>query len=370
MGEADLSILELIESIKNGVDYPDNIKGLLCNFDNKTLQGVRETNLVEDINALPMFDLEQYYDLSNYYPPVHMQGTKIINIISVRGCPYPCTFCAVAAINGTSLRQVSTSRFVDNIELYVKKGYDSFMIYDDTFTLSKDRAVDFCKEIIKRNLKIKWNCWSRVDRLDNNVLSYMKEAGCYLITFGCESFNEKTLKLLKKGYPAEQNLKGLELTKKHGILTSSSFMIGLPGETKEDILHTIDVVCKKAALDFAMFPIFEPYKGTPVYDECKVQGHWIKNEKYKNRLLVDQDEVWEPYSVKRGEIEKLSRLAFRRFYLRASYLPKLKTIISPLPNERKKRMVIAAFDYFVLSKFKKSTYVNNKSRHSIGSRYK
>jgi anaerobic magnesium-protoporphyrin IX monomethyl ester cyclase len=369
LGESDLNILDLIASIQNGVEYPEDIKGILCNYNGKTLQGVRETYLVDDINALPMFDLEQYYDLSNYYPPIHVQGNKVINIISVRGCPYPCTFCAVAAINGTSLRRVSNTRFVDNIELYIKKGYDSFMIYDDTFTLDKKRAVEFCKEVIKRKLKIKWNCWSRVDRLDDNVLSYMKEAGCYLITFGCESFNEKTLQLLKKGYPVEQNLKGLALTKKHGILTSSSFMIGLPGETKEDILHTIDVVCK-VALDFAVFPIFEPYKGTPVYDECKVQGHWIKSDKYKNRLLVEQDEVWEPYSIKRDEIEKLSRLAFQKFYLRAAYLFKLKGIMSPLPSERKKRMISAAFDYFVLSKFTKSTFMNNKARAQVGNRYK
>lgn len=370
LGEADLNILELIESIKNGVQYPEDIKGLLCNFDGKTLQGVRETYLVDDINSLPMFDLEKYYNLSNYYPPVHIQGTKVINIISVRGCPYPCTFCAVAAINGTSLRRVSNYRFVDNIELYMKKGYDSFIIYDDTFTLDKKRAVEFCKEVIKRKLKIKWTCWSRVDRLDDNVLSYMKEAGCYLLNFGCESFNEKTLQLLKKGYPVEQNLKGLELTKKHGILTFSSFMIGLPGETEKDIVHTIDVACNKACLDFAIFPIFEPYKGTPIYDECKTQGQWKKDDKYKNRLLVEQEEVWEPYSIKRDAIERLSKRAFHKFYLRASYLLKLKDVMLPLPIERKKRMITAAFDYFIVSNVSLISSMKKNNRFRVGRRFR
>ena len=290
LGEADLSILELINQIKKGNPYPQDIVGLLCNFDDKRLVGNSTTNLVDDINNLPIFDLEQYYDLTNYSPPIHIRGNKVINLVSVRGCPYACTFCAVAAINGTSMRRVSISRFVDNIEMYIKKGYDSFMIYDDTFTLSKRRAVDFCKELLERKLRIIWNCWSRVDLLDDNTLSYMKEAGCYLIMFGCESMNEKTLRKLKKGHSAEQNLVGIDLTKKHGILAASSFMIGLPGETKKDIMNTIDII-SSSNLDLALFPIFEPYQGTPIYEDCKLEGKWIKDERYKNRLLVDQEEI-------------------------------------------------------------------------------
>ncbi|MBT6718833.1 MAG: radical SAM protein [Nitrospina sp.] len=366
LGEADLTILELIERIEQGEPFPENIEGLVCNHDGKYLLGINKTALVPDLDQLPLFDLEQYYDLSHYYPPIHIRGNKVINTISVRGCPYPCTFCAVAAINGTNMRKVSIPRFVDNIELYMKKGYDSFMIYDDTFTIIKRRAIEFCREILKRKLKFVWNCWSRVDRLDDETLSLMREAGCYLIMFGCESMNEKTLLKLKKGYPVEQNLAGIEMAKKNGLLTSSSFMIGLPGETKEDIQHTIDVVCNKSQLDFAVFPVFEPYQGTPIYEDCEKEGRWLKDERYKNRLLVEQEAVWEPYSASRENIEKLARMAFRKFYLRPSYIFNFRKIFKELPSERKRRLIASALDYFVLSRFS----LNTGKSIQVGDRYK
>ena len=345
LGEADFTLLDLIANIEKNNYYPQDIKGLLSNNGVK-LQGIRETNLVEDMNSLPHFDLEEYYDLSNFYPPVHIRGNKVINLVSVRGCPYPCTFCAVAAINGTAFRKVSINRFVDNIQMYMKKGYDSFMIYDDTFTLDKNRAVEFSKEIIKRKLNILWNCWSRVDRVDNNTLGYMREAGCYLITFGCESFNEKTLKKLKKGYSVEQNFKGIEITKQNGMLASSGFMVGLPGETRDDIMHTIKMV-PKTGLDFAFFPIYEPYQGTPLYDDCQKEGKWIIDKRFKNSLLVDQLEVWQSNLVKREEVERLSALGFKNFYFTPSYLFKLTKVLRKLPLERKVRMLKTGFDYFL-----------------------
>jgi radical SAM superfamily enzyme YgiQ (UPF0313 family) len=362
LGEADLTLVELIQNLEKGLPYPENISGLLYN-NGTPLQGNRETNLVSDLNDLPLFDLEQYYDLSNYYPPIHIRGNKVINLVSVRGCPYPCTFCAVAAINGTKFRKVSIERFVDNIELYTRKGYDSFMIYDDTFTLDKKRAVAISKEILKRKLKIFWNCWSRVDCVDDNTLSYMKEAGCYLITYGCESMNPKTLDKLKKGYGVEQNIEGIEITKRNGLLASSSFMIGLPGETREDILNTISKV-NSTELDLAFFPVFEPYKGTPIYDDCVTEGRWMVDERYSNRLLVDQKEVWVPNTLARKEIEKLSRKAFKSFYLRPYTLFNLPKVLSKLPFARKIRFISSALDYFLWSNLRRTP------PNQIGSKFK
>lgn len=79
LGEADLTIFELIERIESGELYPDNIEGLVCNFDGKYLVGINHNSLVQDLDKLPLFDLEQYYDLSHYYPPIHIRGNKVIN---------------------------------------------------------------------------------------------------------------------------------------------------------------------------------------------------------------------------------------------------------------------------------------------------
>jgi radical SAM superfamily enzyme YgiQ (UPF0313 family) len=344
IGEADYSIVELLDFLKTGNGYP-NIPGVLYN-DGSSLKGNRRINLVADLDKLPLIDLDKFYDISNYYPPIYQKGKRIINIVGSRGCPFKCSFCAAAQVNGRKLRQMSVTRFLEYIELYTNKGYDSFMFYDDTFTVDRKRVIQIAKEIIKRKLKISWNCWSRVDCIDLEALAYMKEAGCYLVVFGCESMNDKTLKILEKGFTAEQSLRGIELIKKAGLLAVSSFMIGLPGETGEDILNTIKIV-NNTRLDIAVWPIFEPYQGTPIYEVCKKEGRWISDSRFKNIIMAEQDSIWEPNTISREQIEKLARHAFRSFYFRPYFAVSFYKIFTKLPLQRKMRFVNSAFDYFV-----------------------
>ena len=123
---------------------------------------------------------------------------------------------------------MSAGKFVDQLEYYVSKGFDSFMVYDDTFTVNKKRAVDISREIIKRKLKISWNCWSRVDCVDVETLSCMKDAGCYYIMYGCESLNDKTLRKLKKGFSVDQCLAGIEIAKKAGYIMHNTVSATAP----------------------------------------------------------------------------------------------------------------------------------------------
>jgi len=361
IGESDYSIVEFVDALEKGEYFPD-IKGVLYN-DGERLFGSRELNVIDDLDTLPLIDLDRFYNLENYYPPINVRGKKVINVLSVRGCPFQCTFCAAAEISGRRLRKMSAGHFADVIESYIHKGYDSFMIYDDTFTVDRKRAIEISKEFIKRKFKISWNCWARVDCVDRDMLSYMKDSGCYQITFGCESFNDHTLKKIKKGFSTEQALNGIEITKNAGLIVYSSFMIGLPGETRTDILNTIKMV-NKSRIDIAVYAIFEPYLGTPIYEDCTREGQWIKSG-YKNRLLVDQDEIWVPNTISREEIEKLVHYAFRTFYFRPHFFNSFCRIFMNLPVNRKMRFVSAGFDYFIGSRlhfFKKKRYIK-------GSRY-
>ena len=362
VGEADRSIVELANFLEKGVTYP-KIKGLLYNA-GKSLEGSAELNLIEDLDSLPFIEIDKFYDLSNYQAPVFQRGRKIINLVSSRGCPFSCSFCAAAEINGRKLRQMSAARFVDYVEIYVKKGYDSFMFYDDTFTINKKRVVEISKEIIKKKLKISWNCWSRVDCIERETLSYMRDAGCYLMVFGCESMNDKTLTLLRKGFTSEQSLKGIEMVKNAGILTVSSFMVGLPRETEQDIMNTVKIV-NRSRLDIALWPIFEPYKGTPIYEVCEKEGQWIKDSRFRNAIVADQEEVWEPYSISRGKIEKLAQYAFRTFYFRPYFLESFFRIFTSLPLDRKIRFISSGMDYFVYTRLPLK-----KKNYKYGSRYR
>ena len=106
-----------------------------------------------------MIKLDEFYDLSNFYPPIHIRGKNVINLVSERGCPYKCTFCAVAEINGRKVRKMDPAKFIDMVEYHHRKGFDSFMFYDDTFSIDKKRTIEIAKEIIRRKMKIKWNCF-------------------------------------------------------------------------------------------------------------------------------------------------------------------------------------------------------------------
>ena len=344
VGEADHSIIELTKALESGL-RPDGIQGLLYRSAGG-FSGDRELRLEPDLDALPPLRLDEFYDLSQYYPPVHVRGRKVINVVSVRGCPYGCTFCAAAAINGRKLRKMSPTRFVDLLEYYVGRGFDSFMVYDDTFTIDKKRAVEISEGILRRKLKISWNCWSRADCVDHDTLSIMKKAGCYYLMFGFESLNEKTLRRLKKGFSVEDCLRAVEISKKAGLLVSSSFMIGVPGETREDILHTIDLV-NKTHLDVAIFPLFEPYAGTPIFEDAQREGRWEKCEE-KNNLLIEQEEVWVPNGFTRKELVKMAHAAFRSFYFRPYAAVSMARLLWALPLSRQIRFLRSGLDYFFL----------------------
>jgi len=349
-GEGENVLRELLVSIKGrkeitdipGMGYKKGGRFIYNNF----------ARPVENLEVIGPPDVMKY-DLSRYYPPVHIRGRKVIHTLTSRGCPYKCTFCAASEIMGRRIRYRGLQSVFDELQSYFDQGYDSIMFYDDVFTLNKKRVFSICEEFIKRNLKMKWCCFTRTRGLTSELCTAMKEAGCYLITFGCESSHDKTLKLLKKDLTHEQNVRGIELTHNAGILAFSSFMIGLPGETKEDILTTIKFAAG-SKLDFAIFPIFEPFKGTPIYEVCKEMGKWSLVEGEQNLLLISQDEVWTPHGITREEIVLLTRKAFKDFYFSPKRTLGLVLHALSLPPQRTIRFVKGGLSYFI--KNRKSTH--------------
>lgn len=361
VGEADESIVEFTQWMENSNDTV-LIPGILSRKEGKFV-GDSKPRVVKDIDKLAFMKLDRYYNLDRFCAPVHLRGKKVINMVSVRGCPYPCTFCAAAMVSGRQLRKMSEDNFISLVKYYINHGFDSFIFYDDTFTIDRKRVQKFCQKVITNKLKIVWTCFSRVDCVDLETLKLMREAGCYLVTFGCESFNDKTLIRLKKGFTALQSNEGINLVKEAGLLANSGFMIGLPGEDRSDIEYTIDEAIR-SQLDLAVFPIFEPYKGTPIYDDCMSEGTWIKSNEDSNKLLKEQEEIWVPNTISRREIIELSQIAMKKFYLRR------KTILSvffwavKLPLSRWPRLLNVGLDYFVIRNYK-----TNHEAGTVGSRF-
>jgi anaerobic magnesium-protoporphyrin IX monomethyl ester cyclase len=133
----------------------------------------------------------------------------------------------------------SAENIVAELEYLGKLGITNIHMYADLFTVSRDHTVSLCNLIIERGLKIRWTCNSRVDYVDEEMLTLMGRAGCWLISWGIESANEAILKRARKGYKKEQAFKALKWSRKAGIKNWGYFIIGLPGETEDSIQETM-----------------------------------------------------------------------------------------------------------------------------------
>lgn len=315
-GEGEIPLLEILNALKEKRE-PLDLPGLYRSRGGE-LVGSGKADPVDNLDEIGPPDVGQY-DLSNYHPPSHVLGNKVIHTLSSRGCPFKCSFCAASELMSRRIRYRSIESILDELLKYKSVGYDSVIFYDDIFTLDRRRVIDLCREMISRKLNMKWTCFTRTQCVDKDLCDLMRRAGCYLVTFGCESANDKTLNLLRKGLTQEVNSKGIDIASQSGLLTSSSFMIGLPGESEIDIIETIQYA-RRSRLLFAVFPIFEPFKGTPIYDTCLERGSWHELEGQANTLLPSQAEVWVPDTMQREDVVRLAGKAFFSFYF---YPPRL-----------------------------------------------
>lgn len=344
-GDGELPLAEILVAIRDARD-PGPVSGIARREADGTLTLNGKAETINDLDLIGPPDVQKY-DLSRYYPPVHIRGRKVIHTLFSRGCPYKCTFCAAAETMGRRVRNRSVTAAIDELKRYRDAGYDSVMFYDDIFTVSSRRVLDFCSALIKAGLKLKWTCFTRADSVKNKeMLAAMKEAGCYMMTFGCETANDKTLKLLQKGMTQANNVEGIAAAFEAGILTTSSFMIGLPGECEQDILRTISFA-RDSRLTFAVFPIFEPFRGTPVFDVCKRLGSWQRIEGDRNQLVQDQEEIWVPDGISRSEVVGLARRAFREFYFkRRRGIELARYLLFALPPLRTLRFLKGGASFF------------------------
>ena len=306
----------VIRNVMNALDGGSlsDVKGIhFRTEDGRIVRNVREGLLVNlDILPKPALDL---FPMEKYFPPVHIQGRKVAHLLTSRGCPFKCTFCETKLTFGRSFRYHSTERIIEDLRDLIDAGYDSFQFYDDIFTANKKRVFELCDAIVDTGWKIKWMCFTRTNTVDDALLAAMKKAGCYLITYGGESGDDDLLALIKKDLTVAKNLEGFQLTKKHDILTLSTFMLGLPTETPAQTQKTIDFALD-SGLDYAVFPITEPYPGTELWVDAQRYGTFDESGKHKNALLSENAAVWVPNGRTRRELEDAAAQAMRRFYLR------------------------------------------------------
>ena len=235
-------------------------------------------------------------------------------IVTSRGCPAGCKYCIKHVSYQNSVRVRSAEHIVEELELLAGLGITNIHMYADLFTVNREHVVSLCELIIRKELRIRWTCNSRVDYVDAEMLRLMGQAGCWFISWGIESANEEILKRARKGYKKEQAFRALKWAKAAGINNWGYFIIGLPGETAESIRETIDYA-KQLPLDIALFHIAAPYPGTPFFYEV-VENNWFRPGTKWEEVDMDQSTVLDYGNLTAEQLEYWQKRATREWSIR------------------------------------------------------
>lgn len=304
-GEGEQTFLEILKKGKkaDGIAFREN----------KRIKKNKTRAFIKDLDCIP-FPARHKLELKKYIPlPGNYLKLPSTAILTARGCVYNCAFCNKSVFSNI-MRFRSPENIVKEIEECVKRyGIYDFRFNDDTLTFDNKRLKGLCNLIIKKRLNVSWNCYSRVEHVDLDLLKLMKKAGCYHIKYGIESGSRRVLKLLKKEISFKQAEDAIRLTRKAGIESKAMFMIGIPGETKEEIKKTIRFA-RKLNPDIASFLIYTPLPGSQLYEEVKSK---IKDISW-DRFLQQDDSVLN-LEISAGEIKKLYKKAYTSFYFRPMY---------------------------------------------------
>jgi radical SAM superfamily enzyme YgiQ (UPF0313 family) len=313
-GEAEISLPMLINEVKQGIKEFKKIPGLIYREKEKTIANPPKFENNIDQFGMPAWELIRPETYPEAQHGAFFKNFPIAPIVTTRGCPFNCAFCAGKLNTGSVFRKRSVGGIIEEIkELYYKHGIKEFHIIDDNFTLDKAFAKSVLREIIRLNLKASFAVPNgvRLDTLDEEILSLMKRAGFYLVSVGIESGSDRVLKLMNKHLMTKQIKEKVNLIKRAGLDTAGFFILGYPGETEKEIRKTIKFSLELGLLRANYF-IFLPLPGTPIYKELDKDGKLKK-------LDFDNFTFTEPSfegNVNSKKLIKLQKEAFIRFYFK------------------------------------------------------
>lgn len=254
-GEAEKTFLKTLEKLFNGNFIPK----------------IQESDIILNLDEIPIPDMS-LINKNNY--------KKTSSMLFSRGCPFKCYYCSRPAISN-KVRYRTTKNMISEIKKRCTSRENCINFQDDTFTMIREKVMDFCNEILKEKIVIQWECNTRIDLVDDELLKTMKKAGCAQINFGIESGSERVRRdIINKGTFTNKKITDIfALCKKHKIKIAGYFMIGHPTETKKEIRETRELILK-SGIDVLGLSIPLPFPGSLLYDIAK-------KEKIINEEIID-----------------------------------------------------------------------------------
>jgi anaerobic magnesium-protoporphyrin IX monomethyl ester cyclase len=267
----------------------------------KVIDGVKP-----NLDALPFVDRDIYtYHYEMHVPFAPCQPKPMVTIIAGRGCPYRCSYCqgAESQLYGKFRIRSVESVMEELRQLYDKYSFKSITFWDDTFTIDAKWVDKFCN-LYEKHYTADIVACSRADIICNNedMIKRLAHVGLKWLVIGFETGTQRMLDFIKKGTTVEQNYKAAEICRKYGIKIFGTFMVGLPTETKEDSLATIEMI-KKIKPDHPSLFYFTPIPGTDIYDYCNENDLMIR----KDALKIERtgDVVPKIYGINYNYLEKI-----------------------------------------------------------------
>ena len=328
LGEGELAVGQLIERLFNQRDVSD-IKGIVYKKDNRVISSGKG-DFIEDLNNLPMpaYDLIPIEAYRNFDSMSRTGAADYMSIFSSRGCPYHCIYCH--NIFGKAFR----SRSAENLFSEIRHLYDTyricdFEILDDVFNLDQQRLMEFCDRIIESDMKVTFAFPNglRGDILDEEQLIKLRQAGTVFIGFAIETASPRLQKRIKKNIQLGKIKKNIEFARSIGIHAHGFFMMGFPGETREDMKMTVDFMVSSKLHTCALFVVM-PWEGTELGMISREMGHVPVSDfsmSYYTKEFINLTEV------PSDEINRIRRKAILKFYLNPS---RLLAIARDFPHKR------------------------------------
>jgi anaerobic magnesium-protoporphyrin IX monomethyl ester cyclase len=296
VGEGEHTIVELLDALRAGTATGD-INGIACLRDGIVV-ATPDRPLLADLDSLPF----PRHDL------FMTRERSMACILTSRGCPFKCSFCCLYTISKRKYRVRSVENVVAEVEYIIANfpAITTIQISDDTFTLNQKRAIDFCKEIVQRNIRIQFTCSARVKPASRELFEWMERAGFVSIGFGLETGSERLMQSIHKNVTQEDVVRAFEMLKGSKMSITTFLMVGFPGETFETVEETIRFVKRLQKIKYYEFQGVARlwvYPNTEVYDIMKAagaidDGYW----------LTDADV---PYFTVENSMEDLDRMVAR-----------------------------------------------------------
>ena len=325
IGEGEITFLDLIETLADHRPVA-GVQGLVWRDATGAVVMNDRRPFIENLDSLPIPAWDLLEGFPDRYPSSLLESKRVpaAGIMTSRGCPFSCTFCD-NRVFGTKVRHFSADYSLRMIRHLVSEyAIKDLMVLDDNFLLDREKLFTICDTMISEGIDLSWYCIAHAKSMTPDRLHAIKKAGCWFVEMGIESGNDEILKRIRKKTDSQEIASAARAARKAGLMTKGNFIFGLPGETLRTLEETIQFALD-IDIDFFQQSFLTAWPGCQIHSELyTLDGTGGGIESWG--MLAHQRVTHVPEGMTEDELIKLSKQAFRRFYLR----PKIMLRLLPL----------------------------------------